>query len=624
MLKELIEGVFLGKPSQAQQSKAQQTVNPSLFIDARRPESGHLVNIVDRDLIDQVAPAVIVDQRDYIRVGNAFARTFYVSAEGWPASLSRVVWRQILTFKGMLYASLHVNAIDPASAATMIRRESSALLTQQYFRALNRQRINTVDRAREGMLEMGMLQTELMNEPLLYVTITLGLFAPSLEALNAQTQQLLTLFRHIGLNLYCADFQQTEGLVSILPIGENRLQGHQRNLSTESMARMFPRVNQEIVHPRGFFFGRDLANGSAVVIDPYELTNPIMLVMGTSGAGKSYFMKSIIEQAVLQGILCWVLDIEGEYNKLAESLNGTYVDLSLHSEHKINILDIDPSDPEGMAGAYQDFSAWVAAVLGRPLQPAEREVLHKAYLRAFADYGIYPDRPETFSKTNTPLMSDILRHIQHIKDTDGLIDQAIMLACTNLRGTLYDLAEGLMADSFNCHTTVSIASNPLVVFGMKNIRDQAYKIIRSSQIQIWMWNKILADKRRKLIVVDEAWFFMHAPTLANRLEEWARRVRKKNAALLIGTQQIADFAHSPSAFTIFSIADTRLFFKIPQNVMQFFAERAQLNPLEAATLPGLTQGQFLMHAGPYRRLIYNEVPPERALIYSTKPSDEGF
>lgn len=148
--------------------------------------------------------------------------------------------------------------------------------------------------------------------------------ATSREALDNKVKAIKQLLRLLGLQGYTASYQQLEGLVSILPLGINALHHHCRNVSPYALAQMFPNFSEEVVHPRGFVFGKDKLNNTLIIIDPYELTNPNIVIIGKPGAGKSYFMKSLVEQAVMHSTCSYILDIEGEYYPLAKDLEGVH------------------------------------------------------------------------------------------------------------------------------------------------------------------------------------------------------------------------------------------------------------------------------------------------------------
>lgn len=584
-----------------------------------------IFNVVDNDLIDDLAPEYIEFERDYVIIGGDIYASFLYIVD-LPTSLSRPMWRQLLNFPGAVYVSMHCDVIPPHEAAVMLRRESNAIFTKQIFRAYNRQRSDVVDSFRTQRVDAARIQTELSGEPLIYLSITIGVMATSREALDNKIKAIKQLLRLLGLQGYTASYQQLEGLVSILPLGINALHHHCRNVSPYALAQMFPNFSEEVVHPRGFVFGKDKLNNTLIIIDPYELTNPNIVIIGKPGAGKSYFMKSLVEQAVMHSTCSYILDIEGEYYPLAKDLGGLYIDMSLMSDNKINILDLDPEDPQAFQEGFQNFAAWVSALLQMEqvnVGSGFSAALGQAYEQAFQKRGIDPNRPETFYFP-APTLSEIVEALEEVKQQNLLTNPQLVYACEGLINVLHNYAYGVLANVFNVESNVRLGTSPLVVFGLRDAGDEKVKRLRILQVQIWIWHKILSNVTRKLVVIDEAWYFMQHELTAKALAQWARRMRKKNASLLIGTQFIDEFEQSPYAGTIFNIAETYLFFRASATAINRIGELGKLTDNERQSLVNLNPGEFLLHSAGFRRLVYNTVPARRHMTYTTKPSDLGF
>jgi hypothetical protein len=360
------------------------------------------------------------------------------------------------------------------------------------------------------------------------------------------------------------------------------------------------------------FYGFNTSTGTAVVLDPFSLENPNTVIVGIPGGGKSYFMKDLIEQYVLAGARAHVIDVEEEYKRLCEDLGGCYLDMGIKSEHKINVLDPDPNDDEGLAGAFQSFRGWMGSVLERPMAPQEVDALDTAYFECFAEHGMVKEDNHTLRKPPEamPRLSDLYRHLLGIGSPAAL----------TLASAIKPMAIGGESEAFNCTTNVDVFTNPLIVFGLKDVSD-AMKPRRIRQVQQFTWNQMLKGLSRTIEVVDEAWHLLQHDETARDLAERARRFRKKNGALFIATQHLDDFASNRHAATLLSLAATHLLFLQQATSLDGIAQLFKLQPNEVRHLASLEAGHFLMHTNRLKMLMFKPVPQARHKLYTTRPDE---
>jgi type IV secretory pathway VirB4 component len=149
---------------------------------------------------------------------------------------------------------------------------------------------------------------------------------------------------------------------------------------------------------------------------------------------------------------------------------------------------------------------------------------------------------------------------------------------------------------------------------------------RIRQIQVFTWNQMLRSRAgralaRTIEVVDEAWYLLQFADTARDLCERARRFRKKNASLVIATQQVDDFLANPYAATILGLASTHLLFGQKPTAVGRLAELFQLTAGEAGQLTRLDPGQYFLKTSKLRMFLYKPAPPDRHRLYTTKPSE---
>lgn len=577
------------------------------------PTTSPVVNVLEEsDLVDRLAPAAMdFTIPDCCAFGPAeWVRTWYV--RDWPRVVGYAHWRSLLHFPGDARISLFMLPLRPALVAKQLEQQATAIQASRFVRFFQKRDASPAEDHDYQQIMEERSRVEIAGEPFYYLTVTLGLIARSKAELDRWSEDLERLCQDAGIVIDRALWQQPEGLLSLLPLNLNTLGNHQRNARLDTLAAMFPFVADEIVMRNGVFYGFNTSTGTAVVLDPFALENPNTVIVGIPGGGKSYFMKDLIEQYLLDGARVHVIDVEEEYKWLCDDLGGYTLDMGIKSEHKINVLDPDPDDDEGLAGSFQTFRGWMGSVLERRMAPQEVDALDSAYFDCFAERGMVKEDNATLRKPSEtmPRLSDLYRHLVQLGSSAAL----------TLASAIKPMAVGGESEGFNCATNVDIHSNPLIVFGLKDVSD-AMKPRRIRQVQQFTWNQMLRGLTRTIEVVDEAWHLLQHDETARDLAERARRFRKKNGALFIATQHLDDFASNRHAATLLSLAATHLLFLQQATSLDGIAQLFKLQPNEARHLASLEAGHYFMRTNRMKMLMFKPVPEQRHKLYTTRPDE---
>ena len=582
----------------------------------RNNKNQALVNVLDHTIADRVAPAALQLRGDCSSFNaTEWVRTWYV--RDWPEYLSTRHWQRILRFPGDVRVSMFMEPLPGVVVGRQLESAATAMSADKWLRAMQkRDQSMVVDRDMQE-IQLAQWNVQVEGEPFYQFTMALSLYGASKADLDEWSAKLEDIFREASIVLDRAVNQQLNGLMTMQPLNQNKFINHMRNMPLPALVNFFPFTGREVLMKDGLFFGQSLHNKMGVTINPFDLDNPNIVMIGPPGGGKSFWIKDFVTQCVTRGMRAYVLDIEREYELLCEDLGGVYLDMGLKSQHKINVLDPDPQDDlpleerAGLAGAYQDFKEWLATALQRPLDPGEIPVLDRCYEHAFNDKGMYFEDVATLHRP-APVLSDL-----HSKLMQDPSPYALRLA-----DELHPMALGTEREAFNCKTTVDIRSSPLVVFGLKNVpRPMMARRIR--QIQQLTWNQMLTnDHLRKTIeVVDEAWFLLQHAHTAFDLAERARRFRKKRGCLVIATQHTEDFARSDAARAVLEIASTHLLFRQKRSAVERLAAIFDLEPGEARSLISMGKGSCLMLSNDLHIALHKAVPPSRHKLYTTKPEE---
>lgn len=572
---------------------------------------GSPLEIGGRSIIDRIALSGLFLELDYFHFSTTeYGRVWFV--EDWPERLGLTYLHDIYGFPGNLRVSIFVRPLDPRLVVQSVKRE----LTQLRAQRLSGQQegkipdygVIATERSTEEVLRK--LQEE--RAPILLVSFYVCLFARSLDELNKVSRQLEDLFLDAGVRAHRAMAKQEAGIISMLPLGVNLL-NQARNMDSHALGAMFPFISSDYLAPRGHFMGINRANGTLVTMDIFEEQNTNLITVGNMGSGKSMFLKYQVEQAVMTGTRCMVVDLEGEFRPLCMDLGGTYLDLSTAGEHKMNVLDINPEDRDPLTEGYYDFLGWLEVALrerrGEPsLSAREKNLVDTTYKEAMARAGVQQEDPSTWRNPPPTLSTwyQVLRE-RGTPDADELAERIARYAV------------GLLAEAFDCQTNVTIDSS-LVVFDLKDVPDEL-KPVRVRQIQSFIWSNVLREMRPTLVIVDEAWWLLQDLETARDLSAMARRFRKRYAGLWLSTQHAEDFARNTDAEFIRDTASVVLLFAQNPSAIPLLQGRFALSSAETRELVVLHPGEALLLTRHHRIPLYIPIPKERYPLYTTKPQE---
>lgn len=573
--------------------------------------AGTPLEVGGRSVIDRIAPSGLFVELDYFHFSSTqYGRIWFV--EDWPESMGMAYLRELYDFPANIRFSLFVRPLDPGLVVHSVKRELTQLRAQ---RLAGEQEgkipdfgVIATERSTEEILQR--LQEE--QSPILMVSLYVCLFASSLAELNKLSRRLEDLLLDAGLRAHRAMARQEAAIIGMLPLGVNLL-NQVRNMDSHALGSMFPFLSSDHLAPRGHFLGINRANGTLLTLDIFDEQNTNLIAVGNMGSGKSLFLKYQVDQAILTGTRCIVIDLEGEFKPLSEDLGGAYLDMSTAAENRMNILDINPEDRDPLTEGYYDFLGWLDVALrerrGTPaLSAREKNLVDVSYKEVMRLAGIEQHDPESWRRP-APILSDWYRALKQMHQPDA----------EQLAERVARYAVGLLSEAFDCRTNVSV-DNPLVVFDLKDVPDEL-KPIRVRQVQSFIWSNVLRKMRPTLVIVDEAWWLLQDLETARDLSAMARRFRKRFAGLWLSTQHAEDFARNTDAEFIRDTAAVTLLFAQNSSAIPLLQERFALSGAEARDLVVLHAGEALLITRHHRIPIYVAVPRDRYPLYTTKPQE---
>lgn len=530
-----------------------------------------------------IAPAAIESNQSHLKVGNKFAKTFFVFS--YPRYLSSGWFSQIINLAKLFDISIFVHPVDTALALRNLRKKAAQVEAE------------IMDRQDKGYVRDPMLETafgdieslrdnlQQAQERLFDTSVYVTIYGDTLEKLQELEDVIVNLFESKLIYIKPAIFQQIEGLVSTLPLAQDRLAIH-TPLNSGPVSSFFPFVSMELTSENGIMYGINLHNNSLVLFDRFSLENANQVVFAKSGSGKSYATKLEILRSLMMGTEVIVIDPEKEYKNLCDTVGGTYFNVSLTSDQHINPFDI-PIVPEG-EDAEDVFRSHILTMAGLlkimlgDISVEEEALLDRAITETYASFDITPDNPE-FLKIDAPLLSDfeaVLRNMEGGK---------------NMAERLYKYTQGSYAGFVNQKTNIDI-NNRLVVFSIRDLEDEL-RPIAMYVILNFIWNLVRSQMKRRILVIDEAWVMMKYPEGAAFLFGMAKRGRKYYLGLTTITQEVDDFLGSPYGKPIITNSSLQLLLKQAPATIDTIAKTFNLTDAEKNLLLEAGVGQGVFFAG---------------------------
>lgn len=387
----------------------------------------------------------------------------------------------------------------------------------------------------------------------------LTIYAKSLEELDKLTSDLEAEFGSKLIYSKKGFYQSEQGFNSTMPLCNDELM-IAFNMNTSPIAASFPFISSDLTTDQGILYGINRHNNSLILFDRFSLQNANTVVFATSGAGKSYTIKLEILRSLMMGIDVIVIDPEMEYKHLSEAVGGTYINISLASDSKINPFDLPR--PKGEETKTEDIirsavitlKGLLRIMIGKPqgeagivgFTPEEDSLLDRALLEAYAKKDITPDLND-LSSIEPPILGDLIDVLQGIEGADDLVAR------------LLKYTEGTFSGILNSPTTVEM-SNQLVVFSVRDLEDELRPMAIYTIVN-YIWNVVRSERKKRILVIDEAWWLMQHDDSAKFIFALVKRCRKYYLGVTTITQDVNDFLLSPYGQAIVTNSSMQILLK---------------------------------------------------------------
>ncbi len=482
------------------------------------------------ELEDAIAPAALQINPSNLRLGEKYTRTLYVYT--YPRFLATSWFAPIINLDKIFDIAIYIHPVDTALILRDLRKKVAEVQSQISVREEKGMvRDPVLDTAYQD-LEALRDKLQQAQEKLFSIGLYITVYADSEKELNDTESEVRSMLEAKLVYAKPALFQQREGFTSTLPLLLDRLEVH-TYMNSSPLSSVFPFVSFDLTSNRGILYGINRHNNSLILFDRFTLENYNSVVFAKAGAGKSYMTKLEILRSLMFDTDVIVVDPEREYEYLAESVGGRYFNISINSAHHLNPFDLPiPREDESPADVLRsniiNLVGLFRLMLGG-LTPKEDALMDRAITETYAAKDITPDAD--FTRISPPILSDLQLVLA---DMRGGEDIALRLQ---------KFTEGSWSGFMNQPTNINIDKH-MSVFSLRDMEEEL-RPVGMYIVTHFIWNAVRTELKKRLLIVDEAWWMMKSEDGASFLFGIAKRARKYFLGVCTITQDVEDFINSP-------------------------------------------------------------------------------
>ncbi len=557
---------------------------------------------------DLVAPtSVEVGPRDF-KLNGVHTKSFFVF--NYPRFLDANWLNPIINFDVAMDISMFVYPTKSDKMLKILRKKVAEMLSSK---RMNAERGLVNDTSLDTALEDAeQLRVDLQRgeERFFQVGLYFTVYAEDFDKLETVCKQLETLLGSQMVMVRSGDFQTERAFESTLPQATDMLDIVQ-NMNTAPLSSTFPFVSCDLTSNEGIMYGLNRHNNSLIIFDRFKMENANQVVFAKSGAGKSYAVKLEALRSLMMGTDVIILDPENEYETLTKTVGGTYINISLNSEQRINPFDLpatfsaEEKPGESLREAAINLSGLMNLMLGN-LTPVEQGLMDRAILQVYELKGITQET-EKPHELEMPTMKDLKNVLESL---EGGRELAVRLE---------RFTEGTFAGLFSDQTNVNLESG-MVTFCIRDLEDQLRPISMYILLN-FIWNKVRSEMKRRLLIVDEAWNIVQHEDSGRFLHGLVKRARKYYLGVTTITQDVEDFLDSPWGKPIITNSSLQLLLRQAPVAVERLKKVFDLTEQESSLLLNSKVGQGLFFAGNQHVAIQIVASPGEDQIITTNPEE---
>lgn len=534
------------------------------------------------ELKDIIAPSALKISPKTLNLGEKLVRSFFVMS--YPKFLSDSWFSPIINLDKAFDISVFIHPIDTSVILNEFKKKVAEVQSQ----------IN--DREEKGLVRDPQLDASYQNleqlrdnlqqaqEKIFDVGIYISIYGDSEEELNRVESEIKSTLEASLVFIKPSLFQQEQGFKTTIPTATDELAVHSK-LNSSPLSSIFPFISFDLTEGKGILYGLNRHNNSLVLFDRFSLENYNSVTFAKSGSGKSYATKLEILRSLMFDVDVIVIDPEREYERMTETLGGRYFNISLTSENHINPFDLpspreDESPSDVLRSHIVNLVGLFRLMLGG-LTPEEDSIIDRAITETYALKDITPEA--NFAAIEPPLMSDFELVLAGLEGGESLVQR------------LTKYTKGTWSGFINRPSNLDI-NKKLVVFSLRDMEDEL-KPVAMYIVMHHIWGLVRKEIKKRLLVVDEAWWMMKSEDTASFLFGLAKRGRKYYLGISTITQDVEDFLRSPYGLPIITNSSMQFMLKQSPSSIDMVQKTFNLTDEEKYLLLESGVGEGIFFAG---------------------------
>ncbi len=533
---------------------------------------------------DMIAPAMMRIDATKLQIGDTFVRTIFTYA--YPDILEGNWLSPLINWDVKFDVSMFVYPVDSARVMRYLRKRLTQLRSQL---AINREKGLIGDPHLDAQVQdVEELQVSLTRgqEKYFHLALYITTYAENDEEMRKLSNTLDVMLAGRNILTKQAFLRSEQGFVATGPFARDEVNVF-RNISTKGLSTTFPFSSNSLSQEDGVFYGINTHNNSLIIFDRFSAENANMCVFAKSGWGKSFAVKLEILRSLMMGTDVIVLDPENEYRALVDTIGGTYLNISLNSNERINpfdlprwLKDVDTHPGDLLRGAIVNMIGLLKLMLG-VITPTEEAILEKALITTYSLKGITMD-DDSIEGKEIPLLKDFHSVLETMDGARWLTER------------LEKYVSWVFAGVFSQATNVDLKDG-LVVFSVRDL-DEILRPVAMYILLNYVWNVARSSEKKRMLVVDEAWNIMQYEDSAKFLFGLVKRARKYGLWVTTITQDVEDFMGSSYGKAIVTNSSIQLLLKQSPASIDVLQNIFKLTEQEKYILLNASVGTWLFFA----------------------------
>jgi len=545
------------------------------------------VNFDEIKAEDIVAPSLIEIKQNYIKLGERMTKSFFVFS--YPRYLTTSWLSPLINLDSPLDIALFIHPADSGSVLKRLRKKLTEV--QAEISELEEKGIIRDPSLDTAYQDIEQLRDELQTarERVFQLGVYITIYGDDEKQLKNTEVILRSLLESRMVYLKPALLKEKQGFISTCPYGLDQLMVH-NPMNTAPLSSVFPFVSPDLSANEGILYGVNQHNSSLVLFDRFSLENANMTLFAKSGSGKSYFTKVEILRYLMQGVDVITLDPENEYQFLSEAVGGSFFKISLNSENHLNPFDLltpreDEKPQDVLRSNVINLVGLLRLMLGG-LTSQEDAIIDQALTETYASKDITPESDPATWLEKIPLMSDLENVLSGMEGATSLLER------------VRKFTKGSYANFFNTPSNINMDNN-FVVFGLRDMEDEL-RPMAMFVILRYIWNKVRSVLKKRILLIDEAWWIMQSEDGASFLFGICKRARKYWLGVTTITQDVSDFMRSDYGKPIISNSSLQFLMKQSTATIEVVQKTFNLTEGEKNMLLGCDVGEGVFIAGQKR------------------------